>query len=63
LKGWQGRGCMYSLCSIINGKFNHVSSADENKKIIAEPSFKNYKKILYLFISRRLRSYTCLKKL
>jgi hypothetical protein len=43
----------------INGKFNDVSSSDENKKITIEPLFKNYKKATHLFIDRRLRSYTC----
>jgi hypothetical protein len=45
----------------ISGKFNDRNSADENKhqNITVEPSFKNYKKIIHLFIDRRLRSCTC----
>jgi pterin-4a-carbinolamine dehydratase len=33
----------------INGKFNDISSADENKQqnITAEPLFKNYKKAIH----------------
>jgi hypothetical protein len=45
----------------IDGKFNDISSADENKykNITVEPLFKNYKKTVHLFIDRRLRSCTC----
>jgi hypothetical protein len=44
----------------INGKFNDISSAYKNKQnITVQPLFKNYKKSIYLFIDRRLRSCTC----
>jgi hypothetical protein len=43
----------------INGEFNDVGSADENKKITVEPLFKNYQKTVHLFIDRRLGSCTC----
>jgi hypothetical protein len=45
----------------INGKFNDICTADENKYkyITVEPLFKNYKKAIHLFIDRRLRSCTC----
>jgi hypothetical protein len=43
----------------INGKFNDISSAYENKKISVEHLFKNYKKTVHSFIDRRLRNCTC----
>jgi hypothetical protein len=45
----------------VNGNFDNMNSADENKykNISVEPLFKNYKKTLHLFIDRRLRSCTC----
>jgi hypothetical protein len=45
----------------INGKCNDVGSADENKlkNITVDPLFKCYRKAIYLFIDRRLRSCTC----
>jgi hypothetical protein len=44
----------------INEKCN-ICSADENKhkNTTAEPLFKSYKKTIYLFTVRRLRSCTC----
>jgi hypothetical protein len=43
----------------INGKFNDISSADENKKkMTVGPLFKNCNKAIHLFIDRRLRSCT-----
>jgi hypothetical protein len=43
-----------NLRTQINGKFNDINSADENKKnITVEPLFKNYKKaIIYSLIEQ-----------
>jgi hypothetical protein len=43
----------------INGKFNDISSADENKNVTVEPLFENYERIIHLFIDGRLKSCTC----
>jgi hypothetical protein len=46
------------LITQINGKFNDVSSPDQNKykNITVEPLFKNYTNTIPLFIDRGLRS-------
>jgi hypothetical protein len=44
-------------------KFNDIISADEKKQnITVEPLFRSCKKTIYLFIDRRLRSYTCFER-
>jgi hypothetical protein len=42
----------------INGKYNDINNADENKykKITVEPLFKNSRKTIHIFINRRLRN-------
>jgi hypothetical protein len=55
------KGALKKLRAQIIGKFNDISSADENKykNITVEPLFKNFKKTVLLFINKRLRSCTC----
>jgi hypothetical protein len=51
-----------TLRTQINGKFNDKVVMMKIKKIAVEALFKNYKKAIYLFIDRSLRSYTCFER-